>query len=233
MTTAAYIIMPRAIGYRRISKDRGDNGLGLAAQKKAIKQEADRLDLPLASTFTDNGVSGAASIDKRVQLIEAISALRQRDVLIVARRDRLARDVMFAGWIAKEVAKRGATIVSAAGEANGDDPASELMRTIIDAFSQYERSLIRARTKAALATKKAAGRRWCRDAPYGFRWTADDAVAENAAEQRTIAIVNELRDQGVTFRGIVVELHRRRRRNRAGGPFILPQVQRILRGGAK
>ena len=234
MTSESYI-MPRAIGYRRISKDRGDNGLGLAAQKKAIKDEADRLGLTLADTFTDNGVSGGARIEKRVQLMSAVAALRPGDKLIVARRDRLARDYMLAGWIRKEVRKRGAEIVSAAGEGNGDadDPTAKLMQTIVDAFAEYERDLIRARTKAALAIKKAAGRRWCRDAPYGFRWTADDAVAENAAEQRTIALVNELRDGGMTFRGIVAELNRRRRRNRAGGPFILPQVQRILRGGAK
>ena len=93
--------------------------------------------------------------------------------------------------------------------------------------------LIRARTRAALATQKAAGRRWCNDAPYGYRWTADGEVAENAAEQRTIALVNDLRDQGLTYRGIVDELQRRRRRNRAGRPFILPQVQRILTAGRR
>lgn len=229
MTTESYN-MPRAIGYRRISKDRGDNGLGLVAQQKAIRDEAERLGLTLTETFTDNGVSGGARIEKRVELLAALKELRPGDRLIVARRDRIARDVMLAGWIRKEVRKRGAEIVSAAGEGNGaaDDPTAKLMQTIVDAFAEYERDLIRARTKAALATKKAAGRRWCKDAPYGYRWTTDGAVAENAAEQRTIKLVHELRGQQFTYRGIVGELQRRRRRNRAGRPFILPQVQRIL-----
>ena len=230
MTPESYI-MPRAIGYRRISKDRGDNGLGLAAQQKAIKQEADQLDLPLASTFTDNGVSGAARIEKRLELLAAISALRKGDVLLVAKRDRIARgDVLLMAWIEKEVAKRGARIVSAAGEGtDDDDPSSVLMRRIVDAFAEYERAIMRARTRAALATQKAAGRRWCNDAPYGYRWTADGEVAENAAEQRTIAQVIELREQGTTYRGIVTELKRRRRVNRAGRPFQLSQIQRMLR----
>jgi len=43
--------------------------------------------------------------------------------------------------------------------------------------------------------------------------------------------VVELRQQGVSYRGIVTELNRRRRRNRAGGPFVLAQVQRILKRG--
>jgi len=229
MTSESYV--PRAIGYRRISKDRGDNGLGLAAQQKAIKDEATRLGLPLVDVFTDNGVSGGARIEKRVQLMAAVAALRSGDKLIVARRDRIARDAMLAGWIRKEVRRRGAEIVSAAGEGNGDadDPPTKLMQTIVDAFAEYERDLIRARTKAALAVKKAAGDRWCRDAPYGHRWTPDGKLAENAAEQRTIAQVIELREQGTTYRGIVAELKRRRRVNRAGRPFVLAQVQRILR----
>ena len=55
--------------------------------------------------------------------------------------------------------------------------------------------------------------------------------AEHVAEQRTIKLVVELRQQGVSFRGIVAELKRRRRRNRAGRPFMLAQVQRILKRG--
>ena len=58
MTTESY--MPRAIGYRRISKEHGDDALGLAAQLRAIKTEAQRIELTLADTFTDNGVSGGA-----------------------------------------------------------------------------------------------------------------------------------------------------------------------------
>ena len=53
-------------------------------------------------------------------------------------------------------------------------------------------------------------------------------MVPNAAEQRTIELVKQLRDEGVTFRGIVAELKRRRRVNRAGNPFQLAQVQRIL-----
>ena len=229
MTTESY--MPRAIGYRRISKDRGDDGLGLSAQQKAIKDEAGRQELPLFETFTDNGVSGGARIEKRVQLLAAISGLKAGDALVVAKRDRLARgDVLMMAWIEKEVAKRNARIVSAAGEGTErNDPTSILMRRIVDAFAEYERAIIRARTKAALATKKATGRRWCKDAPFGYRWTTNGAVAENAAEQRTIRMVRELRGQRLSYRGIVAELKRRRRANRAGGPFVLAQVQRMIR----
>ena len=222
--------VPRIIAYRRISKE-GGSGLGLSAQAKAIRQEAKRLGLPVAETFTDDGVSGAAKIEKRVQLMAAITALRKGDVLVIAKRDRLARDVMLCGWIEKEAKRKGARIVSAAGEGNGDDPAAELMRTIIDAFAQYERAMIRVRTKAVAAVKKSKGERWCREAPYGSRWTANDELAPNAKEQRTIKLVKKLRKDGVSYRGIVAELKKQRRFNRVGKPIALKQVQRVLQRG--
>ena len=211
--------MPGAIGYRRMSKDTGD-GLGLVAQRQAIEHEAQRLDLPLVAMFTDNGVSGGAPIEKRVALLDALKDIRAGDVFIVARRDRLARDVLLAGWIEKEVQKRGARIVSAAGEGNGaaNDPASKLMRTIIDAFAEYERALIRARTRAALAARRADGKRVSRFAPFGYRF-AGDRVVEDAHEQRAVTLMSEQRDRGLSLGDISARLARRGFLSRAGTPI--------------
>ncbi len=221
---------PRIIAYRRISKE-GGTGLGLAAQAKAIREEAKRLGLPIYETHTDDGVSGGAKIEKRVALLAALSALRKGDVLVIAKRDRLARDVMIALWIEKEAMKRGARIVSAAGEANGDpdDPYLKAMRSMMAVFAELERDLIRGRTKSALAVRRAAGERWCNVAPYGYRWTADDKLAPDAKEQRTIKLVKKLRGEGVALRGIVAELKKGRRLNRNNKPIGLSQVVVMLK----
>ena len=71
-----------------------------------------------------------------------------------------------------------------------------------------------------------------RQRPLRHRWTPDGRLTEKASEQRTISLVHELRADGLSYRAIVDELRRRRRVNRAGKPFILPQVQRILRRAA-
>ena len=63
----------------------------------------------------------------------AIDALGKGDVLLVAKHNRLARDPLTACWLETEISKRGARIVSAAGEGTDDDgPISVLMRRIID-----------------------------------------------------------------------------------------------------
>ena len=83
-------------------------------------------------------------------------------MLLVAKRDRLGRDVIAVAMIERLIAKRGARVVSAAGEGtDSDDPSALLMRRLIDSFAEYERALIAARTRAALAAKRRRGERVC------------------------------------------------------------------------
>ena len=80
-------------------------------------------------------------------------------LLVVSKRDRLARDVVVAAMIERLAERIGAKVVSAAGEGEGDDPASELLRRIVAALSAYERALTRQRTRQALQVKKERGER--------------------------------------------------------------------------
>lgn len=58
-------------------------------------------------------------------------------------------------WIEKEVKKRGARIISAAGEGTeSDDPGQILMRRMVDAFAEYERAIIKRRTSVKADQEK-------------------------------------------------------------------------------
>jgi len=146
--------MGRIIAYMRRSKD-DETGLSFAAQLNAITQHQGSPD----AVYKDEGISGARA--DRPGLLAALDGLRRGDTLAVYRRDRLARDVYLSAWIDKEVQKRRARIVSATESGtNGQDPASELLRHIVSAFAAYERALVGARTRAALARRRNAGRSW-------------------------------------------------------------------------
>lgn len=59
-------------------------------------------------------------------------------MLIVAKRDRLGRDPMVVAMIESAVKRKGARIVSAAGEGtDSDSPTDILMRRMVDAFAEY------------------------------------------------------------------------------------------------
>jgi DNA invertase Pin-like site-specific DNA recombinase len=67
-----------------------------------------------------------------------------------------------------QVAKAGARVVTTDGVGNGDDPGSRLMKDVALAAARFERSMIAARTKAALAVKKTRGES-TGTPPYGWR----------------------------------------------------------------
>src|SRR5262249_42893042 len=149
----------------------------------------------------------------------------------IAKRDRLARDVAVAATIERAAKACGAKVRTADGTANGDSPADAFMRTMLDGAAAYERELIRARTKAALAAKRARGER-AGAVPFGYTASAEGRLVTNAAEQGIIAIVRELRAAGMPLRAIVAEVARRGLTSRTGGALQLTQVARISKAAA-
>ena len=217
-----------AVAYIRVSTDRQE--LGPEAQRAAIAAWASREGVTVAAWHVEAGVSGAAAIADRPELVAALASLtvHRAGVLVVAKRDRLARDVMNAAMLERMALDAGARIVSAAGEGtDSNDPSAVLMRTLVDAFAQYERAMIAARTKAALKAKRARGER-AGTVPYGFTSDAAGRLSPCPAERAVIAQVHALRAAGVTLRGIVAELARAGVVGRTGNVLAMAQVQNIL-----
>ncbi|HEY4176583.1 MAG TPA: recombinase family protein [Kofleriaceae bacterium] len=216
-----------AVAYLRASTE--DQRLGPEAQRAAIASWAARNSVTVVAWFTDAGVSGGADLADRPGLVAALHALRvhRAGVLAVAKRDRIARDVVVAGLIDRAVTANGAQVVSADGCGNGDGAADAFMRTILDGAAQYERALIRQRTRAALAAKRAKGER-AGGVPFGYRLASDGTRLEpEPEEQAVIARVRELRASGVSLRRIVVALAESRLVGRTHRPLGLTQVARI------
>jgi site-specific DNA recombinase len=149
-------------------------------------------------------------------------------VLLVVRRDRLARDTFTAAMCEKIAQKAGSCIFTVTGEGNGEGPEAQLMRTILDAFAQYEKALIILRVKAGMARKREKGERLGM-VPYGKQLDADGLhLIDHAPEQAIIRTVRELRSAGLSYRAIAGELNRLGLVNRAGGRFNHTQVVRML-----
>jgi DNA invertase Pin-like site-specific DNA recombinase len=98
---------------------------------------------------------------------------------------------------------------SAAGEGTaGNAPGDVLMRRMVDAFAEYERLLIGARTKAALQAKIRRGER-VGSLPYGFDLVGDGVqLVRNRREQRAIRLIGDLHESGLSLRKIAAELTR-------------------------
>lgn len=221
--------MARAIGYLRVSTDeQAASGLGLDAQRAALAAAAARLGAELVATHADEGLSGSKGVEDRPALLAAIGELQRGDVLLVAKRDRLGRDPIHVAMIERMVARKGSRVVSAAGEGTeNDDPTSVLMRRIVDAFAEYERLVIGARTKAALKAKRDAGKRaGC--VPFGFHADDEGNLHEHEGEQKVIQAALKAKADGLSQRAIVAELKAKGFTSRSGKPLGRSQVRRIL-----
>lgn len=212
--------MPKAVVYCRVSTDdQVESGAGLDAQLDACRSWCERHGHELAGPFVElEGVSGATPLEKRIRLVEAVDQLGPGDVLLISKRDRLARDPIVAATIEALIKRKKARVVSAAGEGSDDDePGSVLMRRMVDAFAEYERLIIGARTRAALAAKKRRGERTGR-VPFGKRLDVDDprrsrtsgepvALVDAPDELETLRRIELLRSKGYTFARIVAHLN--------------------------
>ncbi len=217
-----------AVAYLRVSTE--EQHLGPDAQRKQIEAWAQRQEVTVSAWHVDQGITGTAGIDQRPGLAAALNDVKVHRAgwLVVAKRDRLARDVYLAGAVEKAVQALGARLASSDGAPLGDDPGEVMQRQIGDVFAQYERALIAARTKAALAVKKARGER-VGTIPYGFRVVeGGKALVADAGEQQIIAAARVLRERGVTLRGIASMLDLEGFKTRRGTAFTHMQVTKML-----
>ena len=222
----------KAVAYIRVSTE--DQHLGPDAQRAAIAVWAARNGVAIVATFEDRGVSGGAPIDRRPGLMAALDAVAEHGagLLAVAKRDRLARDTMIAAMAERLAERAGARIVSADGVGEGSDPAAALLRGMVDLFAAYERAMIRSRTVAALAQKKARGER-TGAVPVGNRVAADGRTLEaDPVEAEIVAAVVKAHAAGLSIRAIAAELAAAGHRTRRGGEIQSTQVARILRRAA-
>ncbi len=220
----AYVI------YLRVSTDeQTDSRAGLNAQLDSCRAYIGRNGAGQAEIFSDEGISGAAGIEKRPGLLQAIAALEKGDALLVSKRDRMGRDPIVTAMIESAISRKGARVVSAAGEGtDGNTPSDVLMRRMIDAFAEYERLIIKARTSSALQAKKARKER-VGSIPYGYNITEDGIhLEENPAEQEVIAEIRRLRAAGLNLLAICRELDRQGFTTRTCKSFRAEQIKRIL-----
>ncbi len=230
--------------YLRVSGDeQAESGLGLEGQERACRAWAETAGYDVVGPFADDeGVCGETPVEKRKALVSALALLGKGDVLLVAKRDRLARSRDVNAIVEKIVKKKGARIVSAAGEGtNGDAPADGLLRGVIDLFAEFELETIRARTRSALQSKRQRGER-TGGVPYGWAVDPDESgprsksgkltrLIELPAEQAGLKLLRSLAAQGLTHRRIAMALNAAGFPTKTGvGTWRHQGVAKILRG---
>src|SRR3954463_13250358 len=185
------------IAYYRVSTDRqGQSGLGLDAQRSAVAGFVGARELVAEFTKVESGKR-----NDRPQLAAALDLCRRRRaMLVIAKLDRLARNVAFIAYLMESGVEFTAVDMPA---------ANKLTLHILAAVAEHEREMISQRTRAALAQARKRGVKLGR--PDGDTRHMHTARSARVAAFRATVLpeIKRLIGQGMSQRKVAAELNRR------------------------
>jgi DNA invertase Pin-like site-specific DNA recombinase len=221
---------PRAIGYVRVSTAEQVNGFGLDVQRKAVRDYCKSNSLDLVAIHADEGISGSNGLDTRQGLATALAVIERHEAgsLVVYRLDRLARDLLVQETTIARLRVAGASVLSVTEpDIDSDDGTRVLVRQVLGAIGQYERTLIRGRMMSGKAMKIAAGGYGGGRPAFGYR-AQDGGLVPDEREQACVALAKQLRSEGQSLRQIAAGLEGAGHRPKVGERWAPTQVNRLL-----
>lgn len=212
-----------AIALVRVStSEQGKSGLGLAAQESAIRSFAAAEGFDIVELFSEVA-SGSQGIEDRAGLRAALAkAKKLRCPVIVAKLDRLSRDVAFiSGLMSKGVpfivAELGADV----------DP---FVLHLYAALGEKERKLIGQRTKSALAPMVGTGKLGNKTnlSEAQAKGQATNAAKAEAFAAKMVPVINDLRAKNMTLDQIAAHLNKEELKTFNGGEWHKSTISRLL-----
>ncbi len=214
---------PKAyVAYYRVSTDKqGASGLGLEAQRSAV---LDFINCGAANLIAEFTEVESGKRNDRPELADALKLCRkERAKLVIAKLDRLARNVSFIS----NLMESGVDFVAV------DMPdANRLTVHILAAVAEHERDLISERTKAALQAAKARGVKLGSPDPAkgSAIGVASNKAKANQYAANVVPVIREIEASGVTSRlGIAKALNARGVPTARGGRWYDSTVKNVLR----
>jgi DNA invertase Pin-like site-specific DNA recombinase len=233
--------LSRAIAYYRVSTEgQGRSGLGLDAQREVVEQFCRQEGVILVEAFTEVETGkGSDALERRLELRAAMQAARRiNGYVIVAKLDRLSRDVAF---IANLMVERVAFVTAELGM-----NADPFLLHLFAALAEKERSMISQRTRAALGRAKSRiaeqGHYVTRSGRTITRLGSDSidearrkslkirAAAADRHAAEVAGVIDQIQAAGITtLAGIAAELTRRQvPTSRGGTTWQATQVGRLI-----
>ncbi len=226
--------MPTAIGYLRVStaaqaKDGKD---GFPRQRAAIRAYCASKRLELLEEHEDAGVSGTVPLEGRDGLSTALARCSElgAGILVVERADRLGRDLIVSEMAVRAFGEAGVAIVTAdTGQDLTDadnDPSRKLIRQVLNAVAEYERSALVAKLRAARERKQRRG-------GHGVGCYRFGEHPERPDEIETLEVMRQLRRRQpgrarASLGAVAVHLNETGRRSRTRRPWTATMVRDVL-----
>lgn len=213
--------MTPAYAYLRVSGPNQAIGDGYPRQLDAIHTYSTQHSLEIIEIFREKHTGMAESMD-RPAWIEMLAAILSSGVkvIVIECLNRLARDLMVQEHIIADLRQRGITLISAAEpDLCSDDPTRVLIRQVMGAVAQYDRSMLVLKLRGARQRMKHSTGRCEGRKPYGHF----------PAEVPILIEMRRLLSTGMRYSHISAELNRQGHLSRFGTQWWPGVVAKILR----
>lgn len=218
--------MKKYIAYYRVSrKVQGISGLGLSAQKSSVEKYVSSQEGIILDAYTE--IETGTSKRQRVEIHKAIQqAKNENAVLIIAKLDRLARNVSFVS-----------SLMDAGIEFLAVDmpSANNFTIHIFSALAEQEAKLISSRTTQALSELKKKGvklgnpENLTNDARKKGVQTVKENAINNDQNRQAQSVITSCKEKGMSYRQIAEYLNQLNFKTRYGNQFMAPTVHQLHR----
>lgn len=222
--------MKRAVAYLRVSTKGqvGEDKFGIEAQRDMILEYCQKNEIEIADWFVDEAVSGADI--KRPALGRLLSGEVENppvNFVIVAKADRLSRDVTLYHSIKYKLKEFGLEIISVKEDWSAQDKlAAMILENFMAMFADIERESIKSRMIGGRRVKANQGGYAGGQPPMGYRVEGKRLVI-NEDEAPTVRFIFQKKSEGATMQATVNALNEAGYKTRRGKPFVTSTVQSI------
>lgn len=221
--------MKAAVSYLRVSGKGQVSGDGFPRQRAAIAQFAKQHRISMLEEFTDEDVSGTKELEARTGLAALLDRLESNDVdaVLIENASRIARDLLISEVIIGQLRDRGVRVVAAdSGQdltADGDDPTRTLIRQVLGAVAEFEKTVLVSRLRAARDRVRLRSGRCEGPVPFG----------ERPSEAPAVEMIRELRRKPrgqprLGYQRIAKILNERGVLSRSGKPWSRSSIQLVV-----
>jgi len=220
--------MKNVAAYIRVSTDNqvGEDKFGLESQRQIIEEYCTKNDMTIIRWFCDEGESGAYERPGFDEIIYGEVSNPPYEAVVVAKSDRVARDINVYYYYKMMLQKKNIELVSVAEDFGQFGVFADMLEAFTLCVAKMERENINKRTSGGRKIKASKGGYSGGRAPMGYRVIGGQLVI-NPEEAEVVRFIFEHKKNGSTMLGTVRALNEAGYRTRNGKEFVISTVQSI------